>query len=178
MAASLSVMDQALPLVTLLPRGGTSDGRRQGLWRKHEPPPHRRCPDTGEQGQPALNSDDIRMPRRGLIGFSCLRTRDGVDGPHSPVPALSPDDAAAAILQAVLPRPLSRAELEGYTRCLRNVRASRWWRPSREQRATLWAFGRRQFARDWRSCPGRLQENLRSEPREAPQRPWHMAPRR
>jgi hypothetical protein len=57
------------------------------------------------------------------------------------VPALSPEDAVTAIEQAVLPRPLSRAEQErivdlmaavqptnevvGYTRGLRNVGGSR-----------------------------------------------------
>ena len=61
---------------------------------------------------------------------------------RSPVPALSPEDAVTAIVQAEPPRPLSRAdqerivdlmaaaqpsnELEGYTRGLRNVGGSRW----------------------------------------------------
>jgi hypothetical protein len=52
--------------------------------------------------------------------------RSSVDGTYSPVPVLSPYDAAPASLQAVPPRPLSRAELEGYTRGLRNVAAARW----------------------------------------------------
>ena len=58
------------------------------------------------------------------------------------MPALSPEDAVTAIEQAVLPRPLSRAEQErivdlmaavqptnevvGYTRGLRNVGGARW----------------------------------------------------
>jgi len=75
----------------------------------------------------------------GLIVFAHPRSR--IDGAYSPVPALSPQDAVTAIEQAVLPRPLSRAEQErivdlmaavqptnevvGYTRGLRNVGGSR-----------------------------------------------------
>jgi hypothetical protein len=76
----------------------------------------------------------------GLIVFA--HPRSSVDGAYSPVPALSPEDAVTAIVQAVPARPLSRAdqerivdlmaaaqpsnELVGYTRGLRNVGGSRW----------------------------------------------------
>ena len=68
--------------------------------------------------------------------------RSSIDGAYSPVPALSPEDAVTAIVQAVPPRPLSLAEqerivdlmaavqptneLDGYTRGVRNVGGSRW----------------------------------------------------
>jgi len=75
----------------------------------------------------------------GLIVFA--HPRSSVEGAFSPVPALLPEDAVTAIVQAVPPRPLSRAEqerivdlmaaaqpsneLEGFTRGLRNVGRSR-----------------------------------------------------
>jgi len=76
----------------------------------------------------------------GLIVFA--HPRSSVDAEYSPVPALLPEDAVTAIVQAVPRRLLSRAEqgrivdlmaaaqpsneLEGYTRGLRNVGGSRW----------------------------------------------------
>jgi hypothetical protein len=76
----------------------------------------------------------------GLIVFA--HPRSSVDGAYSPVPALSPEDAVTAIVQAVPPRPLSLAEQERivdlmaavqptnelyeYTRGVRNVGGSRW----------------------------------------------------
>jgi hypothetical protein len=51
-----------------------------------------------------------RLWIHGLIVFA--HPRSSVDGAYSPVPALSPEDAVTAIVQAVPPRPLSRAEQE------------------------------------------------------------------
>ena len=97
--------------------------------------PLRRYP---ERADPGLCSR-TQLWIHGLIMFA--HPRSSVDGEYSPVPALSPEDAITAILQAMPRRLLSRAEQErivdlmaaaqptnelvGYTRGLRNVGGSR-----------------------------------------------------
>jgi hypothetical protein len=92
-----------------------------------------------ERADPGLCSR-TQLWIHGLIVFA--HPRSSVDGKYSPVPALSPEGAVTAIVHAVPRRLLSRAEqerivdlmaaaqpsaeLEGYTRGLRNVGGSRW----------------------------------------------------
>ena len=92
-----------------------------------------------ERADPAL-CRRTQLWIHGLIVFA--HPRSSIDGAYSPVPALSPEDAVTAIVQAVPPRPLSLAEqerivdlmaavqptneLDGYTRGVRNAGGSRW----------------------------------------------------
>jgi hypothetical protein len=127
-----------------------SDGRS---WSRVRAGRKELLPDPAAQTQRAIHAlrhyleraDPVLCSRtqlwiHGLIVFA--HPRSSVEGAFSPVPALSPEDAVTAIVQAVPPRPLSRAEqerivdlmaatqpgneLEGYTRGLRNVGGSRW----------------------------------------------------
>src|SRR5437870_3766379 len=53
-------------------------------------------------------------------------------------------------------------------RCAHDCRTAQPARWLTRRRPSSWACGRGQFARDWRLCPGRLQENVAPEPRHVP----------